>query len=34
MPMEMKKLYEENIQLLKEKILLLEAEIARLNAKK
>jgi transcriptional regulator with XRE-family HTH domain len=34
MPMEMKKLYEENIQLLKEKIILLEGEIARLNAKK
>jgi transcriptional regulator with XRE-family HTH domain len=34
MPMEMKKLYEENIQLLKEKTLLLESEIARLNAKK
>ena len=33
MPIEMKNLYEENIQLLKEKILLLEEEIARLNAK-
>ena len=33
-PVEMKKMYEENIQLLKEKISLLEGEIARLNAKK
>lgn len=31
MPIEMKKLYEENIQLLKEKILYLEAEIALLK---
>ncbi|MFM6935573.1 MAG: helix-turn-helix domain-containing protein [Flavobacteriales bacterium] len=33
MPIEMKKLYEENIQLLKEKILYLEAEIALLKKK-
>ena len=34
MPIEMKKLYEENIELLKEKISFLESEIALLKSKK